>query len=98
MPEGLDWDLWCGPAPKIPYSPQVGHVNWRLEKTTGHGHLVELALPRPTAIRRAIIMEQIADGERIREFVLEGFEAALVRKKRATPPTPIARHPPGRSS
>jgi predicted dehydrogenase len=40
-PASLDWDLWCGPAPKIPYSPQVGHVNWRLEKTTGHGHLVD---------------------------------------------------------
>lgn len=40
-PDSLDWELWCGPAPKIPYSPQVGHVNWRLEKTTGHGHLVD---------------------------------------------------------
>ncbi len=40
-PAALDWDLWCGPAPKIPYSPQVGHMNWRLEKTTGHGHLVD---------------------------------------------------------
>jgi predicted dehydrogenase len=40
-PPSLDWDLWCGPAPKIPYSPQVGHVNWRLEKTTGQGHLVD---------------------------------------------------------
>jgi predicted dehydrogenase len=40
-PASLDWDLWCGPAPKIPYSPQVGHVHWRLEKTTGHGHLVD---------------------------------------------------------
>ncbi len=40
-PATLDWDLWCGPAPKIPYSPQVGHMNWRLEKTTGHGHLVD---------------------------------------------------------
>jgi predicted dehydrogenase len=40
-PASLDWDLWCGPAPMIPYSPQVGHVNWRLEKTTGHGHLVD---------------------------------------------------------
>jgi predicted dehydrogenase len=25
----------------IPYSPQVGHFNWRLEATTGHGHLVD---------------------------------------------------------
>ncbi len=40
-PASLDWDLWCGPAPKIPYSPQAGHFNWRLEKTTGHGHLVD---------------------------------------------------------
>jgi predicted dehydrogenase len=40
-PAALDWDLWCGPAPKLPYCPQIGHVNWRLEKTTGHGHLVD---------------------------------------------------------
>jgi predicted dehydrogenase len=40
-PASLDWDLWCGPGPKIPYSPQVGHMNWRLEQTSGHGHLVD---------------------------------------------------------
>jgi len=40
-PASLDWDLWCGPAPLIPYSPQVGHKSWRLEQTTGHGHLVD---------------------------------------------------------
>lgn len=40
-PPSLDWELWCGPAPKIPYSEQVGHFNWRLERTTGHGHLVD---------------------------------------------------------
>jgi predicted dehydrogenase len=40
-PASLDWDLWCGPGPKISYSPQVGHMNWRLEKTSGQGHLVD---------------------------------------------------------
>jgi predicted dehydrogenase len=40
-PASLDWDLWCGPGPKIPYSPQVGHMSWRLERTSGHGHLVD---------------------------------------------------------
>jgi predicted dehydrogenase len=40
-PPSLDWNLWCGPGPKIPYSEQVGHFNWRLERTSGHGHLVD---------------------------------------------------------
>jgi predicted dehydrogenase len=64
-PAALDWDLWCGPGPKIPYSPQVGHVNWRLERTSGHGHLVDwgihwidfcrkiLDLPMPRAVTAA---------------------------------------------
>jgi len=40
-PASLDWPLWCGPGPLIPYSPQVGHRHWRLERTSGHGHLVD---------------------------------------------------------
>lgn len=40
-PSTLDWNQWCGPAPLLPYSAAVGHMNWRLEKTTGHGHLVD---------------------------------------------------------
>jgi predicted dehydrogenase len=40
-PPSLDWDSWSGPGPKIPYSPNVGHKSWRLEKTSGNGHLVD---------------------------------------------------------
>jgi predicted dehydrogenase len=40
-PQTLDWNQWCGPAPLKPYSPAIGHRSWRLEKTTGHGHLVD---------------------------------------------------------
>ena len=50
-PATLDWDLWCGPGPKIPYSPQVGHMNWRLEKTSGHGHLVDWGIHLMDATR-----------------------------------------------
>ena len=33
--------MWCGPAVKLPYCPQIGHKAWRLEKEYGHGHLVD---------------------------------------------------------
>jgi predicted dehydrogenase len=50
-PASLDWDLWCGPGPRIPYSPQVGHMNWRLEKTSGQGHLVDWGIHLVDATR-----------------------------------------------
>ncbi len=53
-PASLDWDLWCGPAPKLPYSPQVGHFAWRLERTTGHGHLVDWGIHLIDAARHIL--------------------------------------------
>jgi len=50
-PPALDWDLWCGPAPKLAYSPQIGHVSWRLEKEYGHGHLVDWGIHHVDAAR-----------------------------------------------
>jgi predicted dehydrogenase len=40
-PATLDWDAWCGPAPKLPYSAAIGHMSWRLEEAYGNGHLVD---------------------------------------------------------
>lgn len=40
-PASLDWELWYGPAPKLPYSPNIGHLAWRQDKEYGHGHLVD---------------------------------------------------------
>ena len=28
-PEDLDWDLWLGPAPKVPYNPNLCHYKFR---------------------------------------------------------------------
>jgi predicted dehydrogenase len=50
-PPSLDWDFWCGPAPKLPYSEQVGHFSWRLEKAYGNGHLVDWGIHWIDAIR-----------------------------------------------
>jgi predicted dehydrogenase len=57
-PESLDWDHWCGPAPKLPYSPQIGHHSWRLEKEYGNGHLVDWGIHLIDATR-VILDEQM---------------------------------------
>lgn len=28
-PKGLDWDMWCGPAPKCPYNPRIHPKGFR---------------------------------------------------------------------
>ena len=53
-PPSLDWDAWCGPAPKLPYSEQVGHFNWRLEKAYGNGHLVDWGIHWIDAVRTVL--------------------------------------------
>jgi predicted dehydrogenase len=53
-PASLDWDLWCGPAPKLPYSKQVGHFHWRLEEAYGNGHLVDWGIHWIDSIRAVL--------------------------------------------
>lgn len=53
-PASLDWDLWCGPAPKLPYSPAIGHKSWRLEANYGNGHLVDWGIHLIDAVRVAL--------------------------------------------
>jgi alpha-L-fucosidase len=40
-------------------------------ETTGHGNRVVLRLPQPSRIDHVVIMEDIAQGERVRQFVVE---------------------------
>lgn len=39
VPEGLDWDLWLGPAPYRPYSPSYVPFNWRYWWNFANGQL-----------------------------------------------------------
>jgi len=39
VPEGLDYDLWVGPAEKTPYNPNKLHYNWHWIWNTGNGDL-----------------------------------------------------------
>lgn len=42
IPEGLDWELWLGPAPKVPFRG-VCHVNWRWILDYSGGQLTDWA-------------------------------------------------------
>jgi predicted dehydrogenase len=53
-PSSLDWEAWCGPAPKLPYAPNVGHFAWRLEEAYGNGHLVDWGIHWIDRVRVAL--------------------------------------------
>ncbi len=42
-------------------------------ETSGQGAIIELPLDKPRPIDHVILMEQIAQGERVREYVVEGM-------------------------
>jgi predicted dehydrogenase len=53
-PPALDWEEWCGPAPKLEYRPSIGHRSWRLEKEYGNGHLVDWGIHHIDIIRKIL--------------------------------------------
>ena len=40
-PAGLDYDLWLGPAPRLPYREAGVHMNWRWNMAFGGGQLMD---------------------------------------------------------
>ena len=39
IPAGIDYDLWCGPAPKVPLRRKRLHYDWHWVWDTGNGDL-----------------------------------------------------------
>ncbi len=62
-PASLDWEAWCGPAPKLPYRPNIGHKSWRLEKEYGNGHLVDWGIHHIDIIRTIMGFDMPASFE-----------------------------------
>lgn len=56
-PASLDWEEWCGPAPKLEYRPSIAHKKWRLEKEYGNGHLVDWGIHHIDIIRKIMNLD-----------------------------------------
>lgn len=59
-PASLDWEEWCGPAPKLEYRPSIGHKTWRLEKEYGNGHLVDWGIHYIDIVRKTLNLDMPA--------------------------------------
>jgi predicted dehydrogenase len=43
-PKTLDWDFYCGPAPLMPYRPDIHPINWRAFREFGNGYIADLGV------------------------------------------------------
>jgi len=54
VPDGLDWDLWLGPAPWRPYHPEYHPWTWRNWWDFGTGQLGDLGCHRLSTVFKAL--------------------------------------------
>lgn len=51
-PEGLDYDLFCGPTPMVPLEREKLHYDWHWRWNTGNGDLVNMGIHSIDMVRR----------------------------------------------
>lgn len=59
IPASVDYDLWCGPAPKEPLMRTNLHYNWHWVWTTGNGELGDLGSHHLDVCRWALGQKQL---------------------------------------
>ncbi|MHC4684791.1 MAG: Gfo/Idh/MocA family protein, partial [Planctomycetota bacterium] len=84
VPEGFDYDMWCGPAPKLPYNPSRRWINqWEYSCGPIAGdavHQLDLAryligdIPYPKTVSHAGGVNGLRDGREIPDTQLATFE------------------------
>jgi predicted dehydrogenase len=84
VPEGFDYELWCGPAPKLPYNPSRRWLNqWEYSCGPIPGdavHQLDLArylmgdIPYPKTVAHAGGVNALTDGRETPDTQLATFE------------------------
>lgn len=50
-PEGLDWEMWCGPAPKRPFNKRIHPRGWRSFMEYGNGIIGDMCIHMLDTVR-----------------------------------------------
>jgi predicted dehydrogenase len=106
VPEGFDYELWCGPAPKLPYNPSRRWLNqWEYSCGPIPGdaiHQLDLArylmgdIPYPKTVAHAGGVNVLTDGRETPDTQLATFEYdSLTLMLEATLWTPYIKKIPG---
>ena len=67
-PDGVDYDLWLGPAPQRPFNPNRFHSNWRWFFDYGCGDLGNDGVHRTDYARRGLAAGFEAQGKRLPDW------------------------------
>ncbi len=59
VPNGLDWDLWLGPAPERPYNSCYAPASWRGWRAFGSGIVGDFGCHTGNLMFRALHLEQL---------------------------------------
>ncbi len=62
VPEGVDYDMWCGPAPKKPITRPKFHYDWHWQWDYGNGDLGNQGIHQVDLCRWALNQNQLADS------------------------------------
>jgi len=106
IPEGFDYDMWCGPAPKLPYNPSRRWLNqWEYSCGPIAGdaiHQLDLArylindIPYPKTVSHAGGLNSLTDGRETPDTQLATFDyGSLTLLMEAALWTPYMKKTPG---
>lgn len=68
VPDGVDYDMWLGPAPKRPFNPMRFHSNWRWFFDYGTGDLGNDGVHRTDYARRGLEAALTAMGKTLPDW------------------------------
>ncbi len=87
VPEGLDWDLWLGPAPERPYNPCYAPFAWRAWWDFGTGALGDMGCYSFDTIYRVL---KLGAPERVEASATTVFSAVDVPRQTLDEGPPVS--------